>query len=242
MRFLILFALSVFLALPVVAADGDFHLTLAASNTDSTVVGAAVSGQEAYAVLTEADPYARIAFGGRCQGYVAWDSDIDLLTSTAVSTTVYQCARGAIPTEIDTGAIDIHVTGAASFVRQAGDFGTDGWVAGDYGVATGFPDDANNGLFRVVTVSTDTLITSGTMVDGATMVNETPSNDLQRIRRVIDLDHCSRACSTASCTLTGDDTASLDAVYGIERPVAFIFGNFEANPTNVGFAAAGCKE
>jgi hypothetical protein len=227
-------------ASPALAGDGDFHTDLVAGNTGAVQVGIESGAPELYAVLTEDDPFAAIRLRSTCVGAIRFDGNIDGLGDTDISATAYEC-----PNEnwvaADTGEMDIDA-GVGTFVRQDAvnwvDAAGGSYAAGDYVVATGFSNWANNGIFRVTSLSTTTM--NVTVVDGATMVADV-SGANHRIRRIADLDHCSALCTSSGCALNGDAAAGSNATYGIESHLIVIHADLEPASSRVTFAAAKCQ-
>ena len=68
---------------------------------------------------------------------------------------------------LGTGAKTLGVTAPSTFTRSGGSFLDDGFVPGHKIVTTGFTDSANNGNFRVVSVSAASMV-----VEETTLVTE----------------------------------------------------------------------
>lgn len=98
----------------------------------------------------------------------------------AVEALQYDKADYKTDIAVGTAATQIDVGSTTTFTRPAGDFVTDGYVAGMKIETSGFTDAANNGIFTINTVASGTIT-----IDETTLVVETGTGDevMDAIRR-----------------------------------------------------------
>lgn len=95
-------------------------------------------------------------------------------TTSASDPFVFHSSNGP---DADTGVTTLSVTAPSTFTRPAGSFVTDGFVQDMVVLTSGFTNGANNGSFRVSSVSAGSLV-----VTAASLVNETGDANEQMVQ------------------------------------------------------------
>ncbi len=150
--------------------DSDYLITNVTGNAARPVVGceACHGNGSNHNGAGPIGPY-RESASQLAAGFVGTTTTINV---TATTTTVPQPTTINVTATNTTGAIQINVTATNTFTRPAGSFITDGFTAGVNISTSGFANGANNGVFKVASVTATTI-----KITTSTLVTETGTGD-----------------------------------------------------------------